>query len=280
MSDARVIPGRLYPGVVILLLFIIPLSGCAFIPTPVRLVNKPHSVDKQPPNGTKICIIVKDERPEAMQKVNMCGLMRNGYMIPTSIAFLAHPEQLDVIMAYHLSDNLQHLGYEVVAVYPAPPSELREDKREAARRGDILAAMKLRDSQKDSEAKEKGKEGTIEPLEHDQLSPWGSDVDVSHADLVIEVKIRKFFSDCNWLGVFGWASVNMAVCRADSPTRDVLFGKKLKGFGYGTGLTPLEAYGIPVNASYWFVMHGMEKAIASPEFQGAVSEVRASDART
>ena len=249
-------------------------GGCAFIPTPVRLVNKPHSTDQQPSNGIKVCIIVKDERPEPMQKINMCGLMRNVYMIPTSIAFLAHTEHLDEIVAYHMKDNLEHLGYSVVGVYPPPPSQLNQETRQAGSVEEIWASMKVQDSQQEPEAKKKGKECEVADLTEANVLPWGSKIDVNSADIVIEIKIRKFFSDCNWVGVFAWASMNMTACRADTAKRTVLFGKKLKGFGYGTGITPIEAYGIPINISYWFVIQSMEKAMASMEFQQAISTAR------
>lgn len=256
-------------------LLTLPFSGgCAFIPTPVRLINKPHSVEQQPSNGIKICIIVKDERPEPMQKINMCGLMRNGYMIPTSIAFLAHKEHLDEIVAYHMKNNLEHLGYTVVGVYPSPPSQLSQETRQAGSVEEIWAGMKVQNSQQEKGAKKKGKEGVITELTDTGVLPWGPDIHVNGADVVIEVKIRKFFSDCNWFGVFAWASMNMTACRPDKAKRTVLFGKKLKGFGYGTGITPIEAYGIPINVSYWFVIHAMEKAIASPEFQQAIKNMR------
>jgi len=247
------------------------LGGCAFIPTPVLLINKPHAVEKQESKGIRVCLIVKDERPAAMQKINMCGLMRNMYMIPTSIAFLAHPEPLERIVAYHLRENFEHLGFTVVAAYPAPPGQLSGEKRTAGTLSDICAGMKERFCQQESGAKEKGKAGKILASTELAVSPWGPEVDVSGADFVIEVKIRKFFSDCNYLGVFAWSSVNIAVCKADSPKRTVLFGRKLKGFGYGTGITPLEAYGIPINVAYWFVMRGIEKTVASEAFQEAVS---------
>lgn len=263
-------------------LLAIGLSGCAFIPTPVRLVNKPHVTDKQAhPQAPRLALIIRDERPEAICKCNMCGVMRNGYMIPTSFAFLAHREHLDQIVAYHLKANFEHLGYEVVAVHPQPPTELSAEKVKASeldRDTRRAAWSKDRKGQDDRAAKKKGLAGGVETLDEQRVSAWGADVDLANADAVIELKVRKYWSDCNYLGVFAWMSANLAVCDAQDTERRVVFGKKVRGFGYGTGFTPIEAYNIPLNGAYWFVLHEIEKTAASDEFQRALTELRAARA--
>jgi hypothetical protein len=249
-------------------------TGCAFTPTPVRLTNKPHMTDKQSGNGIRIVIIVKDERPESIQKAKMCGLMRNLYMMPTSFAFLAHSDKLDRIISYHMRRNFEHLGYTVVAAYPASEDEL--DAREVSHKELDDATSKTAWTQKDSqlEKREKRTEATVEGLEETYLSQWGPSIDVRGADYVVELKVRKFFSDAGWgidvSGVYAWASANLAICRADDDSRKVLYGRKVKGFGHGRGFTPIEAYNIPLNMAYWFMMHSVEKLVASEEFMTVI----------
>ena len=84
------------------------------------------------------------------------------------------------------------------------------------------------------------------------------------------IKNQKFSSDCTWVGIFGWMSASVAVCDAKDPMRKVLFGKRVKGYGYGYGLTPVEAFTIPLNMSYWTVLSGIEKAIRSQEFEAVI----------
>lgn len=201
----------------------------------------------------------------------MCGLMRNGYMLPTSIAFLAHQEHLDQIVAFHTKSNLEHLGYSVVRSYPNAPRALSSEKRAGPEGNAIWRSMMVVDDQMEADGKSKKARSEIVASE-EPISPWGADVDLSGADFVLELRIRKFFADCNYLGVFAWCSANVAVCDAKSATRTVLFGRKIRGFGYGNGITPLEAYGIPINAAYWFMIQGLEKIVASPEFQGCLRE--------
>lgn len=251
------------------------VCGCAFIPTPVRLVNKPHQTKPGERNNVKVYIIVKDERPKAMQQVNMCGLMRNGFMIPTSFAFLAHSEHLDQIMVHHLRRNFDHLGFTVVGTHPRPPGELSSRKVSSSEldSGTVWKAWWQSHTQNLPGAKQKNKPGSIEALGEQHVSAWGPDVDVSSADCVVEVKIRKFFCDVNWFGVFAWSSVNFAVCSTQDATRKVVFGKKLKGFGYGMGIVShLEAYAMAMNTAYWFVLHGTEKTAASAGFRDAVKK--------
>ena len=271
-----------------LVLLVIPAllvstTGCAFIPTPVRLLDKPRITDQQPAKNVRVCVIVKDERPESIQKCNMCGLMRNLYWMPTSFALLAHREHLDEVVACHVQASFEHLGYTVVDAYPKPPAELSTEKvkaKEFDKKARSKAWSTDRKSQDDPDARKRGLKGAVENLEADTMSPWGEEIDVSRADIVVEIKIRKFWSDMGWPGidvggVFAWMSANMAVCDARDSERKVVFGKKVKGFGHGRGLTPIEAYGIPVNMAYWFVLHGIEKAVASEEFNNAVVEIKA-----
>ncbi len=264
----------------ILLAFLISLTatgGCAFVPTPVRLLDKPSGSEKSADKNVKVFVVVWDERPQSIQKSNMCGIMRNLYMVPTSFAFLAHREHLDEILAHHIGQRLREAGYQVVGSYPQAADALSAEEiraRDLDSQARNEAWWKDAGSQADSEFKKKGLTGGVEPLDELSLSVWGEEVDPSGADAVVEIKIRKFWSDMGWAidvtGVFAWMSANFAVCDADDPARKVVFGKKVRGFGHGRGVTPLEAYGVPINAAYWFVLHETEKVIASEEFRQAI----------
>ena len=265
---------------VVSLLGLLFTSGCAFIPTPVRLTDRPTSAVTLPARNVKVCTVVTDERSEHIQKCNMCGVMRNGYMMKTSFAFLAHAEHLDAILSHHLKKYAERGGYTVVKSYPPAPDTLSSQpvKAKELDKAAKKAAWKDRGSLVDKEAtkaakkekKEKGTEAVVDPADGIVIGPLPQDCDVSDADYIIEVKIQKFSSDCTYVGIFGWMSASVAVCDAKDPMRKVLFGKRVKGYGYGYGLTPVEAFTIPLNMSYWTVLSGIENALRSPECQAVM----------
>ena len=252
------------------------LGGCGAI-QPVRLVNKPHVTPQQSPNNMRIVLIVKDERSRSIQQANFTGLMRNGYGIPIIPVFLTHTEHLDQIVAYHLKDNFQHLGYTVVQTYPTAPSELNPQQVKGKDIDKSLrdAAWREKGTQDDEEGREqKHKQGMVDASESDtvSMSPWGPEVVVRDADYVVEFKIRKFFGDSNpWTGVHGWMAGNFAVCSTKDPQRKVLFGRKVKGFGYAWSLTYTGLFNVVLNSAYWMTLHDIEKSTASKEFQNALA---------
>lgn len=262
------------------LLCLLFASGCAFIPTPVRLTDRPTSAVTLPAKNIKVCAIITDERPAYIQKANMCGVMRNGYMMKTSFAFLAHAEHLDAILSHHLKKYAERDGLTVVKSYPPAPDalsnraikakELDKDAKKAAwkDRGKLVDKDATKEAKK--EKKSKGSDAVIDSADGIVMGPWAPEVDIGDADYVIEIKVQKFSSDCTWVGIFGWMSASVAVCEAKDPMRKVLFGKQVKGYGYGYGLTPVEAFTIPLNMSYWTVLSGIEKALRSPECEAAM----------
>lgn len=188
-----------------------------------------------------------------------------------------------MITVHHLTDNFEHLGYTVVSSDPKAPEELTAEEMKAAQidqNAKKAAWSTDRKTQDDPQSKKKGLQGGADPLDETAVSAWGPNVDTSQADVVVEVKIRKFWSDCNYLGVFAWMSANLGICDPTDPDRKVVFGRKVRGFGYGTGFTPIEAYGVPINVAYWFVLHEIEKTAASDDFRKAVSEIRKGRAGT
>ena len=258
--------------------------GCTFVPTPIRLLNKPHITEAKPSNNKRICLIVEDERHDFIQKINMCGITRTTiFLIPSSIIFLAHIEHLDSIVAHHIKKNLERQGYIVVRSYPSAPDELstqaidrknlsKEDKKNA------WAQRKSQDDKERRRLKAKKDKSIVTDLDEEFVSPWGSEVDTSDVDGVVEVKIRKFWTDYNYWGSFSWMSANLALCSAKDPQRKVLYGKKVRGLGYFfsffTPLTP--GYDVPVslNTAYWFTIHSIEKEVSSPEFKASLENLQ------
>ena len=250
--------------------------GCTTVPTPVRLINKPMSCSVGESKEQSVCLIVRDERPELIQKVNMSGVTRTTiFMIPTSFAFLGHMEHLDSIVSHHLKKAIERNGYTVAKCYPAAPDELsaKELERRDISKADSKAAWKLRKTQDDKKSrgrKAKKKQSVLEDLDETVISAWGVNVDTSGCDAVIEVKIRKFWTDYGYFGSFSWMSCNIALCDPEDAQRKVLFGKKARRFGYCFSLfTPLTPGGdIPVsmNTSSWFVVNSFQNILESTEF--------------
>ena len=260
------------------------LAGC-FSPVPVRLADKPILAEKQNPKSIKVCLIVKDERPEFIQNSNTVGINHQFiFYIPASQAFLAHMEHLDAITACNIKKRLEHDGYQVVSVFPSSTPEAINQKEISASDLDKKAvdqAWENRKAQEDKEleklAEKNSKDGSAsQKLDETTISPWGNDVKLNGADVVVELKIRKFWTIHGYFGSNSWASANFAVCSASDPKRTVLYGNKVVGFGYCmslfTPLTPVADMGVSINASYWMMLYQIEKEIDSPEFAKAVGE--------
>lgn len=255
-------------------------SGCTLVPTPVRLSNKPFLLEPEPSGGKNICLIVRDERPQPIQKINMSGITRTTiFMIPTSFAFLAHTEHLDAIVAHHAKKLLERQGYTVIKSYPEAPSTLSPNKAGTVSlsKDDKNTAWELAKNQKEDDVigrmkkSRNAKEAEVENLDEDFISAWGPGIDTSGADAVIEVKIRKFWTDYNYFGSYSWVSSNLALCDPKDPKRKVLFGKKVRGLGYFfsffTPLTPGSDIPVSMNGAYWVMLHSIEKMINSEEFR-------------
>lgn len=285
MSTNVVIPVHNNPSVRKLMLrvalcmtLVLLLNGCAFIPTPARLISRPLSSNVLPRNDVKVFTIVTDERPDYIQKSNMCGSMRNAFMIRTSFVFLAHTEHLDSLVSYHLRDCLKNAGYSLTGVYPETPQTLSQTavKSDALNREATKMAWKNKDSlvdKKEKDAARKAKKANDVDAEYSDLDirtmgPWRQSIDVGDADYIVEIRIRSFSSDVNYLGFFAWMTGSVALSDARDPEHKILYGKRLKGYGWlFMAVTPIEAYSVPLNMAYWSVLGGIEKAVRSPEFK-------------
>lgn len=260
------------------------VTGC-MAPGVVRIIDKPESGGIVPLNGNKVALIVRDERPETIRKANMIGVnYQTAFHVPVAPVFLGHAEHLDSLVARHVKKRLERAGFEVVSCYPPVQEKLTDEKVSASRFKDQKKdAWEDRKSQKISRedrriAKRLGKkQGTVqlEHLEEKTVGPWGNMLDVSDADAVVELKIKKFWTDYSYYGSVSWISANLAVCSAHDALRTVFHGSKLKGGGYMfsffTPLTPSSDATVSVNTAYWFVMNSLEKEFRSPGFFNTVN---------
>ncbi len=267
-------------------------AGCCTT-VPVRLIDKPMGVKAI--DGVakgKIAVVVRDMRPEAIQKTNMCGVNHQTiFLIPVAPIFLAHLEHLDTIVSHYAKKTLEHNGYGVVSIVPEPPSEL-SDKRLAKKELDsseLDAAWGAKGSQKRDKRefkqlrKEHKKDGgavVAERLDEETISPWGPELDTSQADYVLELKIKKFWTSYNYWGSFSWMTMNYALCDAQDKYRTVLHGEKLKGVGYFfsffTPLTPVSDVNVSMNSAYWFVLNGLQDAIRDLDLRQVASDTSTS----
>ncbi len=261
----------------VLLPILLLLGGCTLVPTPVRLLNKPHLVDSKAPKEMRVCVFVRDERPEMVQKIHMSGITRTSiFMIPTSFAFLAHSDRLESIVAHHAKKNLERQGYTVVRSSPVPPDELSEEPwdKENISDDDKDAAWDERRSQDDEELKgrkAKKKGSALEDLEEESVSAWGKEFKTDDCDGVVDIRIRKFWTDYGYFGSYSWMSTNISLCDPIDPQRRVVYGKKARGLGYMfsffTPLTPGADIPVSMNTSYWFTINSFEKFIDSEAFK-------------
>jgi len=244
----------------------------------MRLADKPMSRTQIEKNGCKVALIIRDERPGAIQKANMCGINNQTiFHIPTAPIFLAHKEHLDSIIAYHVKKRLENAGYTVESCYPEIKQDLSQDKVKASHfKKERKAAWNEKGSQNISKSEKKAfkslgkKGGSIdkEALDESAVSPWGDLINASNTDAVVEIKIKKFWTDYSYFGSVSWMTANLAICSSDNKLRKVLYGDKLKGGGYMfsffTPLTPSSDATISMNTAYWFVLNALEKELNSP----------------
>ena len=266
---------------VVLIVFSL-LSGGCFSPGFVRMLDKPVAGQRCQFNSKKVALVVRDIRPDAVKKANMCGVNhQTAFMIPAAPLFLAHAERLDSIVVNHAKTRLEAAGYEVVASYP----EARELSRTKVSAGTFAAHEKEAWAAKDSQdvsaserkqIKKAGKSGSaqVSGLGQAQVSAWDKLVDATSADAVVEIQISKFWTHYSYYGSCSWMTANLAVCSPDDELRKVLYGSQLKGGGYMfsffTPLTPSSDATASMNTAYWFVLNKLENEFSSPSLFSAI----------
>jgi len=268
-------------------------SGCLST-VPVRLTDKPSLSNKLQSKNLNVALVVRDDRSPGVKRINMCGVnYQTAFHIPVAPVFLAHAEHLDSIVAHHAAMKLEKLGYTVKSQIPASLLRLSENKVNVKEydKKEVDAAWSERKIQKQEALtkEEKNKRSRIivtDLVETNLLSdamvmastngPWGEGLDLKDVDLVVEMKINKFWTDYSYYGAYSWMSVNYAVCSAHEPVRKVLYGKRLKGIGFFFGpftpLSPIADVSVSMNTAYWFVLNQLGKELESEEFEKAIRE--------
>jgi len=262
--------------------------GCAFTPAPAVLTRKPETMEQAGPRGVKLGLIVRDVRPEFVQKGHLCGTKRNTYMMPTSFVFLAHKEPLDQIVALHLRQTLERAGYEVVGVWPEPPKELSEQtlKEPPGDRKEVDEARKqIRGEKAPGDIKEGGELRVGDEKDDAERKPWTPPAWAKSADAILDVKIETLNCDCLqgivFVAVQGWCKVKAALCEPNYTERKVVWGKTFSGLGT-SGPRPIitdECFAMAVNMAYWMVLGGLEKEIRGEAFPSYVKQAAAREQR-
>ncbi|MBU4035659.1 MAG: hypothetical protein KKA35_04430, partial [Proteobacteria bacterium] len=270
------------------ILFLISLiSGCAFTPKPVLLIEKPSLSDSLPDNNLKLVLIVKDTRPNSVKFKRICGIMRNSIMIPTSFAFIANKDDLETQTAYHIRNILEKAGYKVINVSPPIPDKLSQEKLQlppkAANGKDDISPKSYRDGNKADydDAKDKNESISIDALSDTDkgAADWISHQLIEGADGVVEIKIDKYSSDVVQAFLFvtvqAWSRFKVALLEPNSSERIVLWGNSFTGYGTAGPRQVLtdECHGIAVNMSHWIAIHNIEKYIRSEEFLNSVRNI-------
>ncbi len=263
--------------------FLACLGGCAFTPAPVLLIEKPSQQGQAAPTGLKVAVIVRDSRPDVIQKAHLCGTKRNGYMMPTSFAFLAHPETYDKIVAFHIKRILERSGYEVVAALPAIPEQLSPDQvdEKALDRPAIQTGREeLRKESAPSEVKDGGELQVSDLEDREDASSWSGLKDTGKIDAIVDVKLTSLNSDFvqGIVTVFtlGWCKAKIAVCNPTENARTVVWGKSYSGFGTSGPRVVVDdtCYTMALNMAYWIMLEDLEKQVRSQEFQTLIRSAK------
>ena len=175
----------------LLVMGLIISSGCT-APGAVRLTNKP-SISEPPLEKDRgdVALIVRSERPESLQKSNVCGVnFQTAFVIPANVMFIAHFEDLKSIVAHHASKKIERAGYDVVDCCPPRKEELSEkeaslkdfDKSER-KKAWKSGRKKVKLDKKTRKRIKKEKEGVfVENLQTKQVSPWGNKLNTEKAE--------------------------------------------------------------------------------------------------
>jgi len=194
-------------------------------------------------------------------------------MMKTSFAFLAHPEHLDSILSYHLRKAAERNGFDVVKSYPlmtklSDQKIKAKDLDQSAKKDAWRNRRQLIDKNavKEAKAKKKVKSEDADVLESFSVDPvsWGNR-DLGGADFVFKVDIQSFSSDATYIGVFGWMSAVVSVYDTKSLENGAVFADRVKGYGWGYGISPIECYALALNMPYWSVLGGIEKSLRSSQ---------------
>jgi hypothetical protein len=271
---------RLYWGVVLSLTL---AGGCAFTPTPVILAEKPSQYGQGGPNGLKIAVVVRDARPTAIQQAHLCGIKCNSFMIPTSFAFLAHPETYDKLVAFHVKRILERSGFDVVAALPAVPEQLSTQSltQSPSELSVVFAAMNEQGKDASPGEVKEGGELKVSNLDESESRPsWSGLKDADRVDAILDINITSL--GCGSLQGFvfvstqGWCKTKVTLCNPKEMARAVVWGKAYSGFGTSGPRLVItdDCYTMALNMAYWIMLEDLERQVRSPEFQALVRNAK------
>jgi hypothetical protein len=285
MKGIFMLQGTSCRAVVFLSLFL--CGGCAFTPAPVVIAEKPGQ-EQMASNGLKVAVVVRDSRIPIVQQAHLCGIKRNSYMIPTSFAFIIHPETFDTIVAYHVKNILERAGYDVVAALPAVPEQLNPQHLTAPPCDNSTALSARNELAKDHAPKEVKEGGELEVTDIttaeavDDPESWTGLHNLDEVDAILDIKITSLNSDglqaFFFVSVQGWCKMKTTVCDPAKSARTVLWGKAYSGFGTSGPRAVItdDCYTMALNMAYWIMLDGFEKKVRSDEFQNMIRNTRKS----
>lgn len=257
-------------------------GGCALSPTPVVLLEKPAVQTASTAKKGEVFLVVRDNRSEAVKKAHICGTKRNSYMMPTSFAFLAHPEPLDAILATHLKRVLEKAGFDVVGAEPSAPERLQSEtlKKPPVESAEASSAMKANAQERADKTQTQG--ATVEEAQAaGQLQTNPQQMPRGPSAAVVDVAVESFNSDTLQeivsVSVQGWCKFDVAVCKDSRDAGAITWAKSIRGIGT-SGPRPVitsECYSTALNMAYWVALQQLEGLFKSPEFAQAVTKAGA-----
>lgn len=281
-------------NLIIIALGILLTVGCATTPVPVRVMDMNPKSPTEFANGEKfvsepveVALVVRDSRSAVTSKSNICGLKRNGYYIPMSVAFLAHREGLDDIMMRRCSKLLSAAGYTIQSKTPdidKPEGDgpKKRDGRTAKRQsGSVKSERKM--AKADFMAAKKA--GGSEAVDIDVASAVNApSVFAGHApnQAIVELNVRSYFSDIVpfssllWPFIQSWMVADVYVYQEADGSRNVIYGKKLRSYN-SVVWAPIDfggetSYNLSMNKACRDVLRQAETLFYSNEFRDAVQK--------
>ena len=247
-----------------MLLSVSVLVGCALTPAPVFLSEHEEDAALGKTYKLDVAVVVEDSRIGDSSS-RLCGIKRNAYMMPTSIAFLANSDNFDAILAKDLKEILLNAGYKVSYVSPVPPSELSaeqlDEKSVKAVEGDELDTIGEVQESKTQGLPNSGKQAA----EMKTLSASGArDIAAlnlpEETDAVLFIDVGSFSSDALhaffFVSIQGWADLKAEVW--DTSPKLFMTGTAVNSWGTSgpRQIITDDCYTIAMNMSYQM---GMDK---------------------
>lgn len=271
------------------LLSVTVFCGCALTPTPVFLSEHEEDEASKIKHPLSIAVVVHDDRVESSANSRLCGIKRNTYMMPTSIAFLANSDTFDVILAKDLSDILKNAGYTVTYVSPQPPEELsqarldEESVNTEVAGSDLDSIGRVQEGKMQNVTNDGRQDASIQPVSSGSADIAGLDLP-QETDAVLYIDIGSFSSDAIqaffFVSIQGWADMKAEVW--DTSPRLFLTGTEVESWGTSgpRQIITDDCYTIAMNMSYQMAMDKVQEYVKSSTFRRAVVKARDSKEKT